>query len=138
MTKPVVRIIGVLGLLVAFAASRVWAEEAPAAAPVAAETAAVSDAAAPDEGPEPEYAFGTVKQVSGQELTLTEFDYDTNKDKEVSYTIDLTAELNNVTAVSEIVAGDEVDVDYFVRDGKNVAVVVAVAKPLTDPEGLSD
>lgn len=137
MTKSMSRIIMVLGVLVAFVGSRVWAEEAPVPAPVAVETPVVSDAAV-DEGPEPEYAFGTVKQISGQELTLTEFDYDTNKEKEVSYTIDATAELNNVQSASEIVVGDEVDVDYFVRDGKNVAVVVAVAKPLNDAEGLND
>ncbi len=137
MRKPIIRIVGVLGLLVAFAGSRVWAEEAPAAAPAVVQTEALSEAGV-DEGPEPEYAFGTVKQISGQELTLTEFDYDTNKEKEVAYTIDATAELNNVKSASEIVVGDEVDVDYFVRDGKNVAVVVAVAKPLNDAEGLND
>jgi hypothetical protein len=138
MTKPIVKIVVAGWVLMAFAGARVWAEETPAAAGVPAETKTFFPDAGADEGPEPEYAFGTVKAINGQELTLTEFDYDTNKEREVTYTIDATAELNNVTSVAEIIVGDEVDVDYFVREGKNVAVVVAVAKPLNELEGLGE
>ena len=136
MTKPMKALCAVMGMAVFFSVSRVWAEETAPDAPPALETAAVTDAA--PEGPEPEYSFGTVKEVSDQAIIVTEFDYDTNKEKETTYAIDPKVELSNVQSLKEIVVGDEVDIDYFVREGKNVAVVIAVAKPLKDLEGLGD
>lgn len=81
---------------------------------------------------EPEYSFGVVKSASATEIVVSEFDYDTGQDKEVAYSITPETEWENVASPSEVKAGDEVDVDYLVKDGKNVAVLVAVAKPLDE------
>lgn len=96
------------------------------AAPAAEEPAAPAGA-----GEEPEYAFGTVKSASGNELVINEFDYDTGQEKEVAYAVDAGTEFDNVASLKEVAAGDEVDIDYLVKDGKRVAVAVAVAKPET-------
>lgn len=79
---------------------------------------------------EPEYSFGTVKQVGQDQIVLSEFDYDTGEEKEVNYSIDPKVQINGVASLSEVAAGDEVDVDYVIKDGKNVAVVLSIAKPL--------
>ena len=79
---------------------------------------------------EPEYTFGTVKSVTGDQLVINEYDYDTGEEKEATYAIDPAVELHNVAKVTEIAVGDEVDVDYLVKGDKKVAVVLSVAKPI--------
>ena len=94
---------------------------------------AASSAAQPAT-PEPEYAFGTVKSVSGDQLTINEFDYDTGKENEATYGLDSKTEYDNIASAKEITAGNEVDIDYLVKDGKKVAVAVSVAKPVEGEE----
>ena len=84
--------------------------------------------------PEPEYAFGTVKSVTADQITINEFDYDTGKENEAAYGLDSKTEYDNVASAKEIAAGDEVDIDYLVKDGKKVAVAVSVAKPVEGEE----
>ena len=45
-----------------------------------------------------------------------------------TYTISPGVELYDVDAVSEIAVGDEVDIDYVMKDGQRVAVAIAVGK----------
>ena len=110
---------------------------------LAAESAAVNDvavqpaAAASSEPPateEPDYAFGTAKSVNGDQLVINEFDYDTGEEKEATYWMDSKTGFDNVGSAKEIAAGDEVDIDYLVKDGKKMAVTVSVAKPVEGEE----
>ena len=124
--------------LIGMAAAQARAEEAKpdVGTQPAAEAAAPSDEpqdAKPGE-PEPEYAFGTVKSVAGDQITINEFDYDTGKENEATYWLDAKTEYDNVASAKEIAAGDEVDIDYLVKDGKKVAVAVSVAKPVEGEE----
>ncbi len=100
-----------------------------AAAPAAPAEQPAAPAGAAEE--EPEYAFGTVKSASGDQLVINEFDYDTGEEKEMTYTVDAKTEFDNAASLKDVTAGDEVDIDYLVKDGKRVAVAVAVAKPET-------
>ena len=93
-------------------------------------TAGAGLCAAQEVAEEPEYTFGTVKSVSGDQMVINEYDYDTGEEKEASYAIDPAVELHNVTAVSEIAVGDEVDIDYLVKGDKKTAIVLSVAKPI--------
>ncbi len=79
---------------------------------------------------EPEYTFGTVKSVTGDQLVINEYDYDTGEEREAAYTIDPAVELHNVAAASEIAVGDEVDIDYLMKGNTKTAVVLSVAKPI--------
>ena len=124
--------------LIGSAAGRALAEEDksdPGTQPAASSAAqpAAPDAGKPGE-PEPEYAFGKVKSVSGDQLTINEFDYDTGKENEATYGLDSKTEYDNVASAKEITAGNEVDIDYLVKDGKKVAVAVSVAKPVEGEE----
>ena len=107
---------------------------------LAAESAAMTDittqpAAAPQPaGEEPDYAFGTAKSVNGDQLVINEFDYDTGEEKEATYWVDSKTEYDNVASAKEIAAGDEVDIDYLVKDGKKMVVAVSVAKPVEGEE----
>lgn len=87
------------------------------------------------EAEEPEYAFGTAKSVEGDTLVINEFDYDTGEEKEATYGVDSKTEYDNVASLKEVAAGDEVDIDYLVKDGKKIAVAISVAKPVEGEEG---
>ena len=97
-------------------------------------TAGVGLSTAEEVAEEPEYTFGTVKSVSGDQLVINEYDYDTGEEKEATYAIDPAVELHNVAAVSEIAVGDEVDIDYLDKGGKKTAIVLSVAKPIEGEE----
>jgi hypothetical protein len=84
---------------------------------------------------EPEYSFGTVKEVSKDRIVLSEYDFDTGAEKDVTYWLDPSLRLEGVKAIQEIKAGTEVDVDYVVRDGRNVAVAIAVTPPEEEAGG---
>ena len=92
------------------------------------------EAAAPTAEQEPEYTFGTVKSISGNQLVINEYDYDTGEEREATYVIDPSVELHNVVAVSEIAVGDEVDIDYLLKGNEKTAVVLSVAKPIEGGE----
>ena len=104
------------------------------AATATAVVPAAQPAAPPSSEPEPDYAFGTVKSVNGDQLVINEFDYDTGEEKEAVYGLDSKTEYDNVASAKEIAAGDEVDIDYLVKEGKKTAVAVSVAKPVEGEE----
>lgn len=112
-----------LGLILGFSAAARAEETVPPAPQDLA-----GEPGVPEE--ELEYTFGTVKSVGADGIVITEFDYDTGEEKDATYAIDPKVELNNVASLKEIVAGDEVDIDYKLEGEKNVAKMIAVAKPL--------
>ena len=119
-----------VGLMEMGAVGISFAEDAPVAKAVqqVVDPASAVPAGQPEQ--EPDYAFGTVKNVSGDQLMINEFDYDTGEEKEVTYMVDSKTQYDNVASLKEVAVGDEVDIDYFDKDGKKLAVTVAVAKPL--------
>ena len=103
--------------------------------------AAEGDQAKQDQGkPEKEtdYSYGTVVRASAAELVVSEYDYETDQDVEVTYALDPAVQLDNVANVSEIQAGDGVDIDFVTKDGKKTALAVAVEKFTNEEEPASE
>jgi len=67
--------------------------------------------------------------ITSNQIIIAEYDDETDKELEVTYTIDPEVELKNVNALKDISVGDSVDIEYVVRNGKKVAKVIAVEKP---------
>lgn len=97
----------------------------------AAEQAAKSETPKAEE--ETEYSYGTVSSIAGDQLVVSEYDFEKDADVNVNYAVDATTKFENVTALTEIAAGDSVEIDYLVKDGKNVAKLVSVEK-MTQPK----
>ena len=116
----------VMGFLLGSFANGLRAEDAPKPAAPAKADAAIPAAEAVDET---EYSYGTVASVTGSEIAVKEYDYETGADVTVTYTADPKVELQGVTALTEIAAGDDIEIDYLVKDGKKVAKTVSVEKP---------
>lgn len=75
-----------------------------------------------------EFSYGTVKSVSGDQLVVSEYDYENDKDIDVTYSVSPTVTLEGVASLGEIAAGDTVDIDYEIKGDQKVAVSIAVEK----------
>jgi len=83
-----------------------------------------------------EFSYGTVKSASGDQLVVSEYDYENDKDIDVTYTVGPEATFEGVASFSEIVAGDSVDIDYEIKGDQKIAVSIAVEK-VTEDEDLT-
>ena len=125
----------VLGMSFSFLPYLSAAEEAkqPAAqeqvAPAVPEAAPAGQAA-----DETEFSYGTVKSIAADQIVVSEYDYDTDKDVDVTYSVPAGTTFENVASLQEIKAGDAVDIDYTLKDGKKVASSVTVEKPIAEGE----
>lgn len=86
---------------------------------------------------ETEFSFGTVKSITGDQLVVSEYDYESNADVDVTYQVPAETEFENVASLKEIVVGDSVDIDFLVEGDKKKAVAITVEKPLTEDEELA-
>jgi len=96
--------------------------------PMALAQEGAAPAPATNEADEVDYSFGTVKSASAGEVVVSEYDYETDKDVDVAYTLDPKVELKNVDAADKIVAGDSIDITFIVKDGKKIAKSVSIEK----------
>ena len=95
----------------------------------AMQDAELSDLPAPQEAEvETDYAYGTVTEVAPDRLVVSEYDEERGTTSPVTYLIDPQVVLTDVQAVGEIAVGDEVDIDYVMKDGQRVAMLIAVAQ----------
>ena len=74
---------------------------------------------------EMDYSYGKVLSVSPQEIVITEYDYEKDTEVNVTYMIDPELELQNIKALKDIVAGDEVEVYYDEKDGQKTARIIS-------------
>ena len=99
---------------------------------------AIEGAAEPVLGEEgTEFSYGTVKSISANQIVVSEYDYDTDKDVDVTYMVPAEAKLENVASLQEIAVGDAVDIDFLVKDGQKAASTITVEKPLQEDEDLA-
>lgn len=80
------------------------------------------------------YSWGTISSVSSNQIILTEYDYDSEEDVNVAYTVDPNLKFHNVNSLKDIAVGNKVWVDYVVREGKNVAMGIEVKKASDEEE----
>ncbi len=70
------------------------------------------------ENNEDKFSFGKVVSVSAQEVVVKEYDFAKDADVEVSYSVTAETEFGNVNAITELVANDDIVIDYLEKDGK--------------------
>lgn len=83
---------------------------------------------------ETEFSFGTVKSLADNQLVVSEYDYESNADVDVTYQVSGETAFENVASLKEIAVGDSVDVDFLVTDSQKKAVAITVEKPLSEDE----
>lgn len=122
----------ILVVSIPFFLKPLYAVELEPATPVPAADDAV---AIPED--ETEFSFGTVKSITGDQLVVSEYDYESNADVDVTYQVPAETEFENAASLKEIAVGDSVDIDFLVKDGQKKAVAITVEKPLTEDEELA-
>lgn len=83
---------------------------------------------------ETEYSWGTVSSVSSNQIVVSEYDYETDENSEVTYTLAPNTEFENVDSLKDIAVGDNVDIEYVVKNGKKVAKTITVEKSSSEEE----
>ena len=96
----------------------------------------VSGVALAQGGEEIEYSWGTASSISSSQIVVTEYDYGTEENVDVVYTVDPDVELKNADSLKSIVVGDNVEIEYVVRGGKKVAMVITVEKTSYEEENM--
>ncbi|MBN2145655.1 MAG: hypothetical protein JW774_13650 [Candidatus Aureabacteria bacterium] len=94
------------------------------------------DASAPATGEETtKYSYATVVSVSADQIVVSEYDYDKDEEVNVTYSVDANVQLKNVDALNKIGAGNYVEIEYEIKDGKKVAKVISLEKKEEEGEG---
>ena len=83
---------------------------------------------------ETEFSYGTVKTVGADQLVVSEYDYDSDKDVDVTYSVPAGTKFENVTSAQEIKVGDAVDIDFLVKNGQKTASSITVEKATAENE----
>lgn len=83
-------------------------------------------------------SWGIVTQAGPSRIVLTEYDYDTGEETEVSYSIDTNTMLVNVDSVQEITIGDGAEIEFVSRGKDRIATVISVEKTEAEDMSLED
>ena len=71
------------------------------------------------------YTYGEVVSVAANQLVISEYDYEADEEKQAAYAIDSNTKLENAAQVTDLLAGDFVDVYYEQNGEKRLAKTVA-------------
>jgi len=95
-------------------------------------TAAQDDTAA-DVDEALEYTYGSVVAVSPTQITISEYNYETDEEVQTSYAVDAETKVTNAASVQDLVKDDNVDVYYKVTTGDQ-----KIAKMITKDDTAYD
>lgn len=84
---------------------------------------------------EEDYSWGIVSSVTSSQIIVKEYDYDQDKDLEVSYAMSPNVKFEGVASLKDIKPNDDIEIDYVVKDGKRLARVITVSR---EPEGAEE
>ena len=78
-----------------------------------------------EEEPPTEFTYGAVTSISGDQISLSEYDYEKDEEFKADYTIDPSIELQNILSLDQLSTGDEVEIYYDNKDGKKIAKIIS-------------
>jgi len=87
-----------------------------------------------------DYSYGEVVSATDQSLAVLEYDYESDEEKTVSYSVMSDTVLTNVGKVGDLVKGDTVEVYFKDADGNKAAQMIIkddTANPTDDPAPAS-
>lgn len=81
-----------------------------------------------------EYSWGTITRKGVNEITVSEYDYDSDEYVEVVYKIAEDAEIRNAESLQYIGEGDDIEIDYMTKGVDRIAMVVTLEEPTPEEE----
>lgn len=88
----------------------------------------VSSVNAQEAAEEAMYGYGAVVSISDTQIVVSEFNYEKDMNEEIVYHIDSSLELDNISAITDIKAADEIDFEYKVVDGNKIITFLSKAE----------
>lgn len=82
------------------------------------------DTPADDSGETLEYTYGSVVSVSPVQVIISEYNYESDEEVQVSYTINPETKFNNMTGVPDLTKEDNVDIYYKIVGDQKVATMI--------------
>ncbi len=71
------------------------------------------------------YSYGKVLNITPEQIIITEYDYEKDKEVEITYKIDQTLVLQNITSLNDLAKGDEVEIYFEEKEGKKKAIIIS-------------
>jgi hypothetical protein len=69
--------------------------------------------------------LGTVAKIDVNQLTVLEFEYESDAELEVIYEVTETTEYDNVKSLAELIPGDSVEIVYVEQSGKKIVLAIS-------------
>lgn len=71
------------------------------------------------------YTYGNVVSAADGKITVMEYDFENDQDVEIPYTVDVKTVFQNLAGLTDIQAGDEVEIMYEEVNAQRVAKMVS-------------
>ena len=85
-----------------------------------------------DSADDEDFAFGTVVSAAENSITILEYDFDSETEKEATYTTNAETQFENAASLKDILANDEVEINYQEQDGNKVATFISKDLPIEE------
>lgn len=86
----------------------------------------------PESADDEDFAFGTVVSASENSITILEYDFDSETEKEATYAVKAETQFENAVSLKDILANDEVEINYKEQDGNKVATFISKDLPMEE------
>lgn len=73
-----------------------------------------------------EYGYGTIAEVNEHQVTVEEYDLESNRVSLVIYQIDETTQFDNEVLLENLNVGQHVEIDYLPQAGKKIAKIISL------------
>jgi len=84
------------------------------------------DTAAVEAPTDSQFSYGTVLSATASSIKINEYDFETDTSEDVVYDVSAQTKLENVNSISDIMEGDEVEVEYVVVGNRRSIVSIYV------------
>ena len=81
-----------------------------------------------------EYSWGAVVKVSPIQIIVSEYDYDSDEERDVVYKVNPDTELRNTESLKDLAEGDSVEINYVVEEKENIAKVITLEESYLEEE----
>lgn len=73
-----------------------------------------------------QFTYGTVIAVDAATIKISEYDFETDTSEDVTYDVAPDVKCENVNSIKDVKEGDEVELEYVMKDGKRTAISIYV------------
>ncbi|HLF18364.1 MAG TPA: DUF5666 domain-containing protein [Candidatus Omnitrophota bacterium] len=85
-----------------------------------------------------EFTFGKVASVSNDQITISEYNLESEQEADVTYAVNATTEFVNIEGLSALKPGDDIEIEFKEEEGQKVAMAVAKDEEVMMEENMGE